>query len=1087
MPELILLVTQGASLNLPTSLAGWIGWLVLLVITLSLNFKWKSYNQLWDNWHKWAIILLGVSIPITALFLPGIQFELGNSEISLPLFGAVPWFLAAGLIGPGVAAGIAFFSGLIISIWGGMSIFHPLELAFLATCIGWMFFQDFRTLFFRTIRHPLVASIIISFVYPLIYMISTIFIGQGSVGMRVASGIDGVLIVTLANGISFVLAGVVSEITANLLKPNWGAQHSVRPSPAERKLATRLMISIIPLALLLLVILVVSAWSIAGRAARQMLKGQMVTAAEMTAENIPFYLETGQNLLLRLANEPLYEKSADEIWDELVVQRREIPYFDQLLYLDPQGNLITSDPREAFITPPISNQEYSRIQAAQIVPLDITSISPEQESNSAILSFIAGVKDQNGELLGVLIGRSDLEINPFSKPLITSLQSLTEIEGQGLLIDENDVIIYHQLPSKVGSRYEGNHSATAEFFDERSEDGSGELVYYHPIAGKPWSVIIQVPANYIQQQAASIALPMLIIIMVLVLIAVLLLHFGLKSVTRSLEDLSFQANLIAQGDLDKPIEVSDVDEIGQLRYAFEQMRKSLKSRLDELNRVVFVSEGIASTINIEESLERVLESALDFGATSARAYLLPSVIPSKKSEISAFKMGVGVAGESYAHLDEQVSMLSEKQPILRLNNLTRPKIFTNVESENAPQAILAVALKNENRYFGTLWVAFDRPHKFTDEEIRYISMLAGQATLATENARLFLTSEIGRQRLESVLNSTPDPVLVTDEEDNLLVINTAAREVFNLYEDIELRKPASEVITNTEVLELLQEKGEEVRSKEVTMRNGRAYYASSSKIAVGDLGAGSVCVLRDITSLKELNASKADFVSTVSHDLRSPLALIQGYTSMLKMVGELNEQQSGFLKKISDETEKMSHLVTNLLDLGRIEAEIGLNLEKKTVDDVIERVISASQVQADQNRITLIANIDQANLPTIEADQALLQQALFNIVDNAIKFSEPGGEVRVSLDIKDDGVVYIVEDNGIGISPADQQNLFNKFSQTTNKEGFAVGGSGLGLAIANTIAEKHSGRIRVESKLGVGSTFYLELPLQQAYASNRLK
>ena len=205
-------------MNLPTNLVGWIGWLGLLVITLSLNIKWKSYNQLWDNWHKWAIILLGVSIPITALLLPGIHFELGNSEFSLPLFGAVPWFLAAGLVGPGVAAGIAFLSGLIISIWGGMSFFLPLELAFLATCIGWMFFQDFRTLFFRTIRHPLVASIIISFVYPLIHMISTIFISQGLIGTKVASGIDGILIISLANGILFVVAGVVSEIISILLK-----------------------------------------------------------------------------------------------------------------------------------------------------------------------------------------------------------------------------------------------------------------------------------------------------------------------------------------------------------------------------------------------------------------------------------------------------------------------------------------------------------------------------------------------------------------------------------------------------------------------------------------------------------------------------------------------------------------------------------------------------------------------------------------------------------------------------------------------------------------------------------------------------
>ena len=149
------------------------------------------------------------------------------------------------------------------------------------------------------------------------------------------------------------------------------------------------------------------------------------------------------------------------------------------------------------------------------------------------------------------------------------------------------------------------------------------------------------------------------------------------------------------------------------------------------------------------------------------------------------------------------------------------------------------------------------------------------------------------------------------------------------------------------------------------------------------------------------------------------------------------------------------------------------------MDDVVERVIAAAQVQADQKRINLVSKIEATYLPSIEADQALLQQALFNLVDNAIKYTNPGGDVFIRLQTSEDQVVYIVEDNGIGISPADQQNLFEKFFQISNKQGLEAGGSGLGLAIVKSIAEKHSGKVRVESQLGIGSTFYLELPLHQ--------
>jgi PAS domain S-box-containing protein len=632
----------------------------------------------------------------------------------------------------------------------------------------------------------------------------------------------------------------------------------------------------------------------------------------------------------------------------------------------------------------------------------------------------------------------------------------------------------------VMSTYEGSRSTSPQYFEEISHDGESELIYYQPVTGKPWSVIVKVPTRFIQQQAVNFALPLIGIISILVIIGVFIFRYGLRSVTTSLEDLAVQAERIAHGKLDKPLELRGEDEVGQLRIAFEQMRRSLKSRLDELNRLLFVSQGIAATIDIEEALDRILESALDIGANSARVYLLPSIIPNRSvDKAKPLQLGSGPSTEKYRYLDEQVSRLSERQHVLKLNNLTRPKIFSNPDDRIPPQAILALALQHENQFYGTFWVAFDDPHQFTDEEVRYISTLAGQAALAVENSSLYLTSEIGRQRLASVLNSTPDPVIVTDQDDNLLLVNSAAKEIFGLYDEEGIGNPISDSILNEEVLALLQSEHNQLQSNEIVLNSGKIYYASVSTVEVEDIGAGRVCVLRDVTSLKQLNSSKSDFVSTVSHDLRSPLALIQGYTSMLQMVGELNEQQSSYLRKISDETEKISHLVTNLLDLGRIEAGVGLHLEKKAVDDVVDRVIAASQIQADQKRISLAAKIEQTNLPVIEADQALLQQALYNLVDNAIKFTEPGGEVNIRLKISEDRVVYVIQDNGIGISPADQQYLFEKFFKATNKLGLEAGGSGLGLAIANSIAEKHSGKIGVESKLGIGSTFFLELPLWQ--------
>jgi PAS domain S-box-containing protein len=698
-----------------------------------------------------------------------------------------------------------------------------------------------------------------------------------------------------------------------------------------------------------------------------------------------------------------------------------------------------------------------------------------------LISFLVAVQDETATTRGVLIGRSDLAANPFAQPLLTGLRSMAQLEGEGMLLDEYGKILYHPNPGRVMTDFTGSAFGESLFYDDMAPDGTRQLVYARPVVGRPWRVILSVPARYAQQQALYIAAPLLAMILVLSVISVVLIRFGLRVVTASLQNLAFESNRIAQGELDHPLPVDGLDEVGQLRRAFEQMRVRLKARLDELNRLLVVSQGVASTLEIEAALQPVLESALVTGACSARVVLAMAMVPETDAESPGpLTYGVGPASEIYRDLDEQIVFLARQQERVQLTNLTRPRLLVFSQGYPRPQALLAIALRHENRFFGALWVAYDQAHQFSEEEVRYLTTLAGQAALAAANARLFLTAESGRQRLEAILASTPDPVLVTDSHNRLSVINPAAWQVLGLDPESSPGQPVEQVLKQDRLLGLLSASAHENQSAELTLPDGQVYLATASSLMAEGRRVGTVCVMRDVTHFKELDALKSDFVSTVSHDLRSPLTLIRGYATMLQMVGDLNEQQSGYVRKILDGVESMSRLVNNLLDLGRIEAGVGLQLEIQPVQEVIEQVVNTLQMQAAQKRIQLLTELPQEPIPLMEADHALLQQALHNLVENAIKYTDPGGEVHLSLQMNAGRILFEVQDTGIGIAPADQHRLFEKFFRASRKGIKGERGSGLGLAIVKSIAERHGGQVWVESQLGKGSKFTMSIPLRQA-------
>lgn len=1093
--------SQSAYLDPPQGWIGWVGFIFLFSLILWLAWKWRRFNTAFEVRQRLMLAAFLLLALITSLLLgvrlaglqttppPGIPVE--PTAPLVMLFAALPFMLAGGILGPAAAGLVGLISGSLAALWQTHNPFTLLEMALLGVMFGAAMRQRFRTPLYRFLRRPFLCALLLSLFYPFLHILTTPFTAQGLLVARLDYAITNLRSESLAWIIELLIGGLACELIAALRPQTWGSRGDFEPSPAEQSLQTRFLVSLSPLALVLVTTLVLGDWIVAGQAARSMLRAQMANAAEMASETVPYFLETGQNLILQLAASPsLMADDSDSVSQALSQQIKSVPFFNQLSVIDLAGDSVASYPTSNYVGKQAPVEEQMGIQMVlNGVPFQAFTIPPSADQTTAQVSFVAAIPGADGKPARALVGRSDLASNPYTQPILTSLSNLAGVEGQGMLLDENGRILVHPDPQRVMTTYDGQTADEPLFYDGVAWDGTRQLFFYQPAKGRPWAIVLTVPAYRAQQIALSIAAPLLGMIVLLTLLATLLVRLSLSVVTHSLEKLTGEAGRLAEGRLDRPISVESADEVGQLGRAFEQMRISLKARLDELNRLLLVSQGVASSLEIGEAIQPVLESALASGS-AVRVVLTPAVLPELDGKVSApISFGQGPSGNLYRDLDEQILALTRQQDRLVLSNLYRPRLLNLAPGAPHPESLMAVALKHENNYYGALWVAYDQPHNFSEEEVRFLATLGGQAALAAANARLFMTAEIGRRRLDSILASSPDPMLVIDQRDCLLLANPAAWQVLGLGvgagDGQTDGAPIDQVVSESALLDLLRASSAEKHSTEITLPDGRIFLATATPVLAEGQRVGRVCVMRDVTHFKELDALKSEFVSTVSHDLRSPLTLMRGYATMLEMVGQLNEQQTNYVRKIVGGVESMSRLVNNLLNLGRIEAGVGLLLEMIPVQDVVERVVSGLQLSAAQKHIQLSVEIPKQTIPLIEADQALLQQALQNLVENAIKFTRPEGKIVVRVQAQAIGMVFQVSDNGVGISPMDMPRLFEKFYRGAQQGMGDTRGTGLGLAIVKSIAERHGGRAWAESQLGKGSTFYLAIPLRQPKAAER--
>jgi len=306
--------------------------------------------------------------------------------------------------------------------------------------------------------------------------------------------------------------------------------------------------------------------------------------------------------------------------------------------------------------------------------------------------------------------------------------------------------------------------------------------------------------------------------------------------------------------------------------------------------------------------------------------------------------------------------------------------------------------------------------------------------------------EAERRQLEAVLTNTEDGVLLVGEnpEEQVILANHAAREAFDMDDDVTGR-PLTEAVQDEILIDVFHraKADDEPAHAEIPLPDDRTLNAHVTPIP----GVGRVAVMQDITYHKELDRMKSEFVSTVSHDLRSPLTSIKGFADLLPAVGPLNEQQTYFLEKIQGGVENVTEMISDLLDLGRIEAEVRMEMALCDVGEIVEKAVENEQ-----------------------------NQAVSNLASNAIKYTPEGGHISVSATMEGGQVAVTVEDDGIGIPQDDLPHIFERFYRVDKPETANIVGSGLGLSIVKTIVEKHQGRIWVCSREGEGTTFTFVLP-----------
>lgn len=505
-----------------------------------------------------------------------------------------------------------------------------------------------------------------------------------------------------------------------------------------------------------------------------------------------------------------------------------------------------------------------------------------------------------------------------------------------------------------------------------------------------------------------------------------------------------------------------------LQFDSSRYTGPLLERVDELETISEVGQTVTAQLDLDGVLTTIVDAAVKLTGAEEGSILLQDEDTEELYMLAARNFQEDFVRTFRLPVEDTHAgeVIKTGEPVII--NADDPQ---KIKTAYLVHSLVYVPLICSGRTIGVLGVDNrESGEGFSEKHVTLISTLADYAAIAIENAKLYSETEVERNKLENILTQIEDGVIVVGESNELILVNRRARLAFNLGDADLSGKTLEEVFDNRDLLRAIR--GEALDPQRIELKADDAHFYRVQVTNIQDIG--TVATLQDISYLKELDRIKTDFVTTVSHDLRSPLTSILGYVELIKRAGLVNENQEDYIQRVQMSVHSITSLISELLDLGRIEVGLFDEFELVSLSPILEESLNGLQPRLIELKQNLTHDIPD-KLPNVYGDPIQLRQLLDNLIGNAIKYTQNGGEIKVTGTEEDNKVIIRVADNGRGIPLEEQANIFDRFFRASNVPDSSTG-TGLGLAITKSIVENHRGRIWVDSTLGKGSVFTVVLP-----------
>lgn len=422
-----------------------------------------------------------------------------------------------------------------------------------------------------------------------------------------------------------------------------------------------------------------------------------------------------------------------------------------------------------------------------------------------------------------------------------------------------------------------------------------------------------------------------------------------------------------------------------------------------------------------------------------------------------------------------------------LELLLRPETMAAVTGIPLRQ-VVALPMVLEGELIGLIVIFRATGYAFSANDREVLQSFADQAAIAVRNARLYQLVSDERRRLSAIIEHTVDGIIILDPDWRVRIVNRAFTDMTGITPEQARGQPLQKVLhlRDVEGPEPSQEEGASLpeegslRVEGVIARPGhqpRTVEVTYSAIRDEEDRLVNILVdIHDITRFREAEELKSTFISVITHELKTPVALIKGYASTLLREDAQWDPETAreMVQVIDEESDRLNRLINNLLDVSRIEAG-ALKLEYSDVDlpKMARRLVEGYALQSDRHRF-LVDFVE--GFPLVPADEERIRQVLSNLIGNAVKYSPDGGTIRIGGWYDDQEVTVYVADEGIGIPAGEEERVFEPFHRVDSSLRRRTQGAGLGLYLVKALVEAHGGRVWVRSEEGKGATFFFTLP-----------